>query len=153
MGATAGIEDADERAKRRGADEELAAWIEEAPIEAVVDRWESQPVFADQPPELVAAQRPGRLRHDPRALAATLRSAGQGAMEPVWERLGALDLPLLAIAGERDERYADFGPADRRARSERACAAVVPGAGHAAQLEQPAAVAALVLDFLDEHFG
>ena len=146
------IEDPAERAERRGSDEELAAWMEERAIEEVVTRWESQPVFATQPLELVAAQRPGRLSHDPRLLARLLRSAGQGALEPVWHRIAELDLPLLAVAGGGDERYAR---AARRVAelAPRGRAALVHGAGHAPQLERPREVAALLLEFLDQHLG
>lgn len=144
VGASAGIEDARERERRRQADEELAAWIESHPIEQVVDRWAAQPVFASQPPELVARQRAGRLAHDPGALATLLRTAGQGVMPPVWDRLATLPVPLLAIAGERDERYAD---AARRIAAivPDGRFALVPGSGHAPQLEDPEAVAALLL--------
>ena len=152
VGASAGIEDPAARAERQAADAELADWIERHPIEAVVDRWERNPVFATQPPELVAAQRPGRLSHDPRELARLLRSAGQGACPPAWDRLGELRCPLIAIAGERDERYA--AAARRLAATARTgAAALVPGAGHAPQLEAPEAFAALLAELLDEHLG
>lgn len=152
VGASAGIEDEGERAARRGADEDLAAWIEAQPIAAVVRRWERQPVFASQPKALVAAQRRGRLSHDPVQLAMLLRTAGQGACPPLWERLAELRAPLLAVAGERDERY--VAAARRMATlAPRGRAAVVPGAGHAPQLEAPEATAALLLDLLDEHLA
>jgi 2-succinyl-6-hydroxy-2,4-cyclohexadiene-1-carboxylate synthase len=145
VGASAGIEDPGERERRRAADLELAAWIESAPIEDVVARWEAQPVFASQPPELVEAQRPGRLSHDPADLAKLLRSAGQGAFEPAWDRIASLPVPLLAIAGECDERYA--AAARRLAElAPRGRAELIPGAGHAAHLERPDEVARLVLD-------
>lgn len=152
VGASAGIEDPDEHAARRKADEELAAWIEAERIESIVARWERNPVLASQPPELVAAQRPGRLAHDPHDLARLLRSAGQAACPPLWDRLDEIDCPLLAIAGERDERYA---AAARRlaAAARRGRAALVAGAGHAPQLEAPAAMADLLLELLDEHLG
>jgi len=140
VGATAGIEDVGERRARLEADSELAGWIEEHSIEEVVERWERQPVFADQPAALVEAQRPGRLSHSPADLARLLRSAGQGALEPVWDQIPSLPMPLLAIAGERDARY--MAAAERLASlAPRGRAASVPEAGHAAHLEQPRAVA------------
>jgi 2-succinyl-6-hydroxy-2,4-cyclohexadiene-1-carboxylate synthase len=149
VGASAGISDAGERQRRRAADEELADWISAHSIDEVVGRWEGKPVFASQSPELVAAQRAGRLAHDPVQLARLLRSAGQGALEPVWERLASLETPLLALAGENDstyraaaERLAALVPAAR--------AGVVPGAGHAAHLEVPNAVAAAILAFVGD---
>lgn len=147
VGASAGIEDASERAARAEEDEALASWIERSPIADVVARWERNPVFATQSPDLVAEQRPGRLSHDPTVLASLLRSAGQGAMEPLWERLGALAVPVLAIAGEHDERY---GAAARRiAEATGGNALVLAAAGHAPQLEQPGAFAVALLGFLD----
>jgi 2-succinyl-6-hydroxy-2,4-cyclohexadiene-1-carboxylate synthase len=152
VGSTAGIEDADERRRRREADEELAAWIETAPIEEIVERWERLPVFEGQSPELVEAQRPGRLSHDPAQLADLLRTAGQGVLRPIWDDLAALPMPLLALAGERDgpyaaaaRRLAAIAPAGRHA--------LVAGAGHAAHLEHPGEVAAELLAFLSRRIG
>jgi 2-succinyl-6-hydroxy-2,4-cyclohexadiene-1-carboxylate synthase len=152
VGASAGLEDPGEQAARRAADEKLAAWMETVPIEDVVAVWERQPVFADQSDALVERQRPGRLAQDPQDLATLLRTAGQGALGPVWGMLARLELPVLALAGERDERYRRA--ADRIAESAPdARARVVEGAGHAAQLQRPEVVARLVADFLDEHLG
>ena len=146
VGVSAGVQD---REARRAADEELADWIERSTIEEVVDRWEAQPVFAAQPPELVTAQRPGRLSHDPTELARLLRLAGQGAMTPVWDRLPELDLPVLCIAGALDETYVAAG---RRMASllPNGTFRTIPGSGHAPQLEAPDAVAKELGDFLDE---
>jgi 2-succinyl-6-hydroxy-2,4-cyclohexadiene-1-carboxylate synthase len=152
VGASAGFADPAERERRRLADEELAAWMEASSIEDVVARWERLPVFEGQPEELVEAQRGGRLSHDPSLLARLLRTAGQGALPGVWERLGALAHPVLALAGERDERYLE---AARRMAllAPRGHARPVSGAGHAAHLERPEEVARLLREFLDQHLG
>jgi 2-succinyl-6-hydroxy-2,4-cyclohexadiene-1-carboxylate synthase len=146
VGVTAGIEEATERAARAEADERLASWIEAAPIEDVVAVWERQPLFADQSDALIEQQRAGRLAQDPVALARLLRTAGQGVLEPVWSELLTFELPLLAIAGGRDEGYvsaakkiADTAP--------NAKVQIVENAGHAPQLQQPAEVAALIAAF------
>jgi len=152
LGAGAGIEDPRERSQRRAADDELAGWIRSRPIEEVVARWERLPALAGQAYALVAAQRADRLTHEPARLAELLRSAGQGALEPSWDLLETLETPLLALAGERDPRYA--AAAQRiAALATHGRARVIPGAGHAAHLEQPAAFAAALLEFLDEHLG
>jgi 2-succinyl-6-hydroxy-2,4-cyclohexadiene-1-carboxylate synthase len=148
VGATAGIDEGPMRAQRVEADEKLASWLEAMPIEDIVSLWERQPLFADQSESLVEAQRPGRLAQDPRSLALLLRTAGQGTLEPVWHELRTLELPLLAIAGARDEGYT---AAAKRlaAAAPNARAAIVEEAGHAAHLQQPEAVARLIADFLD----
>jgi 2-succinyl-6-hydroxy-2,4-cyclohexadiene-1-carboxylate synthase len=152
LGVSAGIEAPAQREERRLGDEKLAGWMETQPIDAIVSVWERQPLFADQSDALVEAQRPGRLAQLPQDLALTLRSAGQGALEPVWDRLPGLSLPVLAMAGDRDERYTE---AARRIASSvpDGRAEVVENAGHAAHLQQPEAVALLLTDFLDQHLG
>lgn len=147
VGASAGIDDPGERLRRREADSELADWIEAHSIGEVVACWERNPVFASQPPSLVDAQRAGRLANWPADLARLLRSAGQGALDPIWDELGSLELPVLALAGEHDFTY--------RAASERIASlvprgscGVIAGAGHAAHLEQPDAVAERILAFV-----
>jgi 2-succinyl-6-hydroxy-2,4-cyclohexadiene-1-carboxylate synthase len=152
VGASAGLEAPGTRAARAEADAKLAGWMETQPIEEIVAIWERQPLFADQPDALVEAQRPGRLIQDPRGLATLLRTAGQGVLEPVWQRLHTLDLPLLAVAGSVDDRYAQAARRMARA-APRGRAAIVEGAGHAAHLQRPRAVADVLVEFLDEHFG
>jgi 2-succinyl-6-hydroxy-2,4-cyclohexadiene-1-carboxylate synthase len=143
VGVTAGIEDPAERSARAEADDRLASWIEAAPIEDVVAVWERQPLFADQSELLVEQQRPGRLAQDPVALARLLRTAGQGVLDPVWHELLTFQLPMLAVAGGRDEGYvsaaqkmADIAP--------NAKAEIVENAGHAAQLQRPDELASVV---------
>ncbi len=146
VGVSAGIED---REARRAADEELAAWIETRTIEEVVARWERLPLFATQSHALVEAQRPGRHSHDPKDLARLVRTAGQGAMPPVWDRLPGLEIPVLCLAGALDAPYAAAG---RRMASLLPDGEfrTIPGCGHAPHLEAPQAVAAELVRFLDE---
>jgi 2-succinyl-6-hydroxy-2,4-cyclohexadiene-1-carboxylate synthase len=143
VGATAGIEDPGTRTARAEADDRLASWIEAAPIEDVVAIWERQPLFADQPEALIESQRLGRLAQDPTQLAYLLRTAGQGVLEPVWHELLTLELPVLAIAGARDEGYTSAAQ-KIAATARNAKASIVADAGHAAHLQQPAEVASLI---------
>jgi 2-succinyl-6-hydroxy-2,4-cyclohexadiene-1-carboxylate synthase len=148
LGATAGIEEATLRSARAEADDRLAAWMEVTPIEDIVALWERQPLFADQPELLIDEQRAGRLDHEPAQLALILRTAGQGVLEPVWHELVRLQLPLLALAGARDDGYvsaaariADIAPKGRYE--------VIENAGHAAHLQRPDAVAFALERFMD----
>jgi len=143
IGASPGIAGDGERAARRVADAALADELERDGVEAFARRWAAQPLFADQPPEVAARAHAERLRSTPEGLAASLRGVGTGVMEPLWDRLGELTVPVALIVGERDAKF--------RALAERMAAAipaatvhVVAGAGHAVQLEQPVAVAALL---------
>jgi 2-succinyl-6-hydroxy-2,4-cyclohexadiene-1-carboxylate synthase len=143
IGASPGIANSHERAARRAADAELAHDIERDGIEAFAARWAALPLWAGQPREVAAAANAMRLAQAPAGLAAALRGLGTAVMPPAWDRLRDLHMPVVCAAGERDERYATMAErmADRLPAAE---VALIPGAGHAAQLEQPARVARLL---------
>src|SRR5215213_7894062 len=143
IGAGPGIADPAERAARRAADDALAARIEAIGVEAFAREWAALPLWDGQPERVAAAAHADRLRNTSAGLAAALRGLGTGVIEPLWDRLGGLTVPVTLAVGERDERFRAI--AERMAaRLPRAEIVVVSGAGHAAQLEQPAAVAALL---------
>lgn len=152
VGASAGIEAPATRSARAEADEKLAAWMETQDMDQIVAVWERQPLFADQSDALVEAQRPGRLSQDPRDLALLLRTAGQGTLEPVWQELHRLTLPVMAVAGAIDTRYSEHA---RRIASAvpTGHAHVIESAGHAPHLQRPEEFAPLLTDFLDQHLG
>ena len=149
---SAGIADPAERAARRAADAALADRIERDGVEAFVAEWERQPVFASHaalPPVRAAALRAVRLRNRAAGLAASLRGAGQGSMEPLDDRVGGIAAPTLLIVGALDpvgraraEAIARGLPAARLV--------VLPDAGHTPHLEVPSVFRSLVLDFLQE---
>ena len=143
IGASPGIADAAERAARRTADDALADRIEAIGVEAFAREWASLPLWEGQPERVAAAANADRLRNTPAGLAAALRGLGTGVMDPLWDALPSLEVPVTLAVGERDEKFRAI--AERMAAVlPRAEIAVVEGAGHAAQLEQPAAVAALL---------
>ena len=140
------------RNERRAADDALADRIERDGIPAFVAEWEAQPIFATQaalPPARAARIRAIRLANRPDGLAASLRGAGQGVMEPLADRLGEVRAPTLVIAGALDDRA--------RPRAESVAAgipgarlAIVDGSGHTPHDERPARFRRLALDFLQE---
>jgi 2-succinyl-6-hydroxy-2,4-cyclohexadiene-1-carboxylate synthase len=148
VGASPGIADAGERAERRAADEALAGELERDGVAAFLDRWLAGPLFATLPAE--RAGRAERLGNSAAGLAAALRLLGVGAQEPLWARLPELAAPVLLVAGERDGKFAALAGRMAAAIGPRARVALVPGAGHAAHLEQPECFGDLVQVFLEE---
>jgi 2-succinyl-6-hydroxy-2,4-cyclohexadiene-1-carboxylate synthase len=69
-----------------------------------------------------------------------LRALGQGAQEPLWDRLTELRMPVRIIVGSEDRKYGDIGAAMSRSIADAALMTIGP-AGHAAHLEQPVSVA------------
>lgn len=145
IGAHAGLPEP-ERSARRIADEELAHRIEQRGAGWFADHWDALELFAGlrrRRPDLLATLREMRAANSPAGLACSLRGMGAGAMTPVWAGLGAVAAPCLFLAGEEDGRFAALLPrlVDAVAAGR---AATVPGAGHAAHLEQPRVVAELI---------
>ena len=150
IAANPGIEDARERATRLAADEQLAERLEREPFEEFVESWRTQPLFAADPPAVGELARADQRRNDPLALAAAMRGLSVGAMAPLWDRLGELQMPVALLAGTRDRKFAELlGRA--QGLIPRAELTVLEG-GHGLPLEDPAGVAS-ALERLDAESG
>lgn len=136
IGATGGIEDPDDRARRRESDDLMADELETSgDVDRFLADWLQGPMF-DRLSALGAAAEAERRRNTAPGLASSLRLCGAGAQEPLWDRLENLSGPILAMAGADDTRFASH--ALRIARLvPRAVASLVPGGGHAVHLAQP----------------
>lgn len=143
VSATAGIDRAEDRAVRRTADEALARSLERDGLDAFLERWVAQPLFAGlADPDLA-----DRRRNTVAGLASSLRLAGTGTQEPLWDRLGALSMPVLVVAGADDAKF--VAAAVRLAELlPRATLAIVEGAGHTVHLERPDAFSDVLCDWL-----
>ena len=137
-----GIEDSAERAERRRSDHRLADELERVPFEEFIERWRTQPLFADDPPHVGELARTDQRRNRPEALAAAMRGIGTGEMEPLWGRLHELTMPVTVVVGDRDARFRALG---RRMAGllPDAEMAIVPG-GHSLALENPTAIASVL---------
>lgn len=143
IGASPGISEPAERARRRRADEQLAGEIERLNIEEFARRWAQTPVLAGLPEDVLVRVHADRLRNSPAGLAAALRGLGTGALPSLWQRLGELTMPAALVVGERDEKFRGIAAQMAEANPE-AEVMVVPGAGHAAHLEAPERVAQII---------
>jgi len=149
LGATAGIEDPAERAARREQDRRTADRLDEVGLETFLVEWLAQPLFSSLDPDQAGLA--DRLANSPAGLRSSLEQAGTGTQVPLWDRLDTLTMPVLVVAGARDERYSGLAHRLAAAIGPSATAALVPDAGHAAHLEQPGAFVALVRAWLDTH--
>jgi 2-succinyl-6-hydroxy-2,4-cyclohexadiene-1-carboxylate synthase len=139
VATTAGIEDEDERAQRRLADRRLAEDLERIPYDEFIERWRTQPLFAEDPPAVGVLAREDQRRNRPDALAAVLRGIGSGEMPPLWSRLAELEMPVTVLVGDRDAKFQALGR--RMAELLPDGVLSVTAGGHGLPLENPAAVA------------
>lgn len=143
VSASAGIANPDARAQRRALDQERAQEIRTLGVTEFLRRWIAQPLFATLP--LDAAMLDARAAHlDSDQLAHQMTALGQGAMEPLHERLHRLRTATTVVVGRADARYSAIG---------HALVEEIPHArlveidgGHALPLEQPAALAGVLTE-------
>lgn len=148
-----GIANPADRKDRVMQDARLAERIRKEGVAAFADYWQALPLFASQsrlPDAARQALWDQRLQHTAEGLANSLEGLGAGMQEPVLQRLQDLRMPVLLLAGDLDTKYCEL--AHEMATVLPQCRArVVPEAGHAVHLEQPAAFDEVVHDFLQAH--
>ncbi len=134
VSGTAGLDTAAERTARVASDDVLASEIERDGVAAFVERWLALPLFAGLPRERAGVAE--RLTNTAAGLASSLRLAGTGAQEPLWDRLGELSMPVLLVVGADDAKFVAIGERLHGAITG-SHLVVVPGGGHTVHLEQP----------------
>ena len=127
IGAHPGLEDQAERAARAVAD---ADWASKALLENwsdFLDAWNAQPVL--QGADIHDDKGRSRLQLRRREIARSFVDWSLGHQQPLWERLGEIDIPVLWVVGEADDKF--------RALVERACELIAnaklklaPNSGH-----------------------
>jgi 2-succinyl-6-hydroxy-2,4-cyclohexadiene-1-carboxylate synthase len=150
VSANAGIADEAARRARIDSDEVLAESIERYGVEAFLERWLDQPLFSTVP-----ADAPGlkeRKGLSAQYLAHCLRVLGAGTMEPMWDRLAELEMPVALVTGKSDAKYEKIALAMlERMRGE--VVHVRLHGGHALPLEQPAVLGGFIASFAARHGG
>ncbi len=149
ISSTAGIPDHAERRRRFLDDLALADRIETHGRETFLDDWLAQPIFDGI--DVVNARR-HRLPTAP-AIASQLRRLGQGVQPSLWDRLTELDMPVVLVVGERDPKYVGIAAEMMAQIGMNATVEIVPDCSHAVPLEWPGAIATVVVEFVESHFG
>jgi 2-succinyl-6-hydroxy-2,4-cyclohexadiene-1-carboxylate synthase len=148
VSATPGIADDEARRTRVASDEDLARSIEADGVDAFLERWLAQPLFASVPRDAPGLAERALL--PARHLTHCLRVLGTGAMEPMWAQLAELAMPVALVTGSLDQKFETIalqmleqigGPAQH----------VRLEGGHSLALEQPAALGGFIAAFAAQH--
>lgn len=144
VGATPGLSDSIERNARRESDDRLADRLESMDIDDFLEEWLGQPLFSTLSRD--DWDLADRRRNDVHGLAHSLRTAGTGVQESLWDLLSEITCPVVLVTGERDKKFEAIaermshllgGPIEH---------VRVPMRGHAVHIEDPHVVADLIGD-------
>jgi 2-succinyl-6-hydroxy-2,4-cyclohexadiene-1-carboxylate synthase len=134
-----GLAAENERAQRRASDAAWCELLETRGIEAFVEAWQAQPLWASQArlPAAVSNQRKKeRLSHTAAGLCRSLRVTGLAEMPSYLAALAEIRAPVEILAGALDRKFSDL--AHLLAKNiEHARLEIVPDAGHDLLLERP----------------
>lgn len=136
--ASPGISDPAARQTRAALDEQRAEQLRRAGLDAFLQYWYAQPLFASlqAQPALYAAVLARRQQHDPIALARVLAELSPGKQPSLWQALPTIAQPTLLLAGALDPTYiATLQTAQPLLAA--AQLSIIPAAGHNCHLEQP----------------
>lgn len=131
VSASPGIADPAARDERRRADADLAQRLERIGVDAFLDEWLAQPMFASLP--AAKADLEGRRANTVARLTHQLTVLGQGVQPSNWDRLDEISVPTLLFAGSKDTKY--LAIAEQMADPMQANLRVLSGCGHACHLE------------------
>jgi 2-succinyl-6-hydroxy-2,4-cyclohexadiene-1-carboxylate synthase len=148
IGATAGLDSAEDRAARQDADHALADRILADGLEQFIERWLANPLFSGL--DDAAAAKDQRLTNRADGLAASLRNCGTGTQEPLWDRLHELTMPVLIVAGDEDQKFTAIGQRMAEAMTNSAVDMLILPGTHAVHLEEPDLTAASILSIVQQ---
>ncbi len=151
ISANPGLRAETERISRLAADEQLATGLETEGLERFIDRWYEQTMFDRLRTRSNFGQiRARRLAGDPAQLAQALRRFSVGRQRSLWPELTGLKIPVLAVAGELDTKYAGLArqTADLCPQG-KLC--IISHAGHAVHLERPLELVQALRPFITAH--
>jgi 2-succinyl-6-hydroxy-2,4-cyclohexadiene-1-carboxylate synthase len=145
-----GIWDEQKRKERREHDVWLAQSIQGNGIEWFNRYWSEIGLFASQshlPQDVREKISERRLQNEPHALANTLLGTGQGIFPCLRNEVSRLQMPVLYINGEKDEKYLKIGQELTQLNS-RMQREIILGVGHNTHIENPQGFTDVVDSFL-----
>jgi 2-succinyl-6-hydroxy-2,4-cyclohexadiene-1-carboxylate synthase len=154
IGASPGIAQEHERAKRLQSDLELARKIRTEGVYWFADYWADLPLFETQKllsEDVRQKLHRARLGCDPEGLAWCLEHFSTGSQEYLVPYLRKLKCPTLLLAGKLDRKFSELNETlAREVASPLVHHVEIPNAGHAVHIEQPLPVTREMIAFFKQ---
>lgn len=143
---TPGIEDSEQREKRRKLDQATSHKLNRMPIAQFIIEWYNMELFESISSHSGFAEMvQRRIQNDPCAVSQVLKNLSNGVMPSLWNDLGALDMPVHVIFGELDEKYKNIAKGMQR-RGKNVTLHEIKNSGHNTHLENPAEFCRIILE-------
>jgi 2-succinyl-6-hydroxy-2,4-cyclohexadiene-1-carboxylate synthase len=144
ISADPGLREEAAAAARRTQDTLWATQALTMPWADFLQKWNSQPILGspvrDEREEKKLIQRR-------REIARSFVDWSLGSQLPLWDGLPRIEIPILWIAGERDEKFTALAREAAAATGENARLAIAPGCGHRIPWEDEAWLTGQILEF------
>ena len=152
IGTTPGYRNDIERHERIKFEAQVQARLTDETAESFESWWRTLPPIKtqDRMPEpfyreMLNRRRQNKLGH----LKASLRHFGTSQMYPMWSKLAQLDIPVMLLAGEDDEKYRQLAH-EMDTQIKHSVVMTIADSGHAPHLESPRSTAAAMRQFLSQ---
>lgn len=147
--ASPGLSQPLERQMRQQHDRDLAKAIESRGLEWFITYWADLPLFESQPAWLRRSENSIRASQSSFGLAQSLRGAGTGEQDSLWDALSMLHMPVFLITGALDTKFSTIAQEMTR-HSPRLTWMQVENTGHNVHGERPNQFFKLVSHFLTQ---
>ncbi|MEM7312159.1 MAG: alpha/beta fold hydrolase [Planctomycetota bacterium] len=132
-----GLESQSERSNRWLSDQQTAARIRNEDLEEFLRNWYEQGVFSATALEIREEEIKRKLSRDTGSWPSVLLANSVSRQPNLWTRVSALSIPVLAVAGEADEKYTKIAiRLVDELRSSQSRAVIIPDCGHIVHREQ-----------------
>ena len=144
-----GLESDSQRKERGQADEQWAQRLESENKAAFLQDWYEQAVFAQTPAAIRSDEVSRKLTYDADTWGKIMRVNSIAKQPNYWPALENLNTPVLAIAGEADEKYAQIAVRfTERSPSPLSQVKIFTECGHIVHHEQPEKLIHSIRDYL-----
>lgn len=147
-----GIDNEEERAERKKADELLAGKIIGDGLVSFVDYWEANSLFHSQRNLPVVKQqtiREEKLAQSEIGLSNSLRGFSTGVQFSYWGKLAQINIPVMLVTGELDKKFCTIARLMQKSLPN-ALWKEVKGVGHAIHVENPKFFATIIEEVILE---
>ena len=152
-GVNPGLQDDKERDKRLALDHQRAREIENVGIARFIDSWYETDLFKTlrRHPDKLNKIKAARKDNNTAWMAKVLRELSIGSQSSLWDKLDELNMPVLLIAGELDDKYKKIVHRIKDYLKD-SQVHLIPEAGHNTHLEAPEEFRKILAYFLKERY-